>query len=101
MSYRRVLTATVVIALIVFAASHIRRTQADSTELNLSEMDVFADNPQQSIASGFDFSNIDRSVSACQDFNQFANGGWKARTSLVDGIDLTIEAFQRAQINRA
>ncbi|HWS89472.1 MAG TPA: M13 family metallopeptidase [Pyrinomonadaceae bacterium] len=27
---------------------------------------------------GFDLASLDRSASACQDFNQFANGGWKA-----------------------
>src|SRR5688500_14586599 len=27
---------------------------------------------------GFDLASIDRGASACQDFNQFANGGWKA-----------------------
>src|SRR5215204_1892328 len=26
---------------------------------------------------GFDLASIDRNASACQDFNQFANGGWK------------------------
>src|SRR5215207_7173472 len=26
---------------------------------------------------GFDLASIDRGASACQDFNQFANGGWK------------------------
>lgn len=83
MSYRRVLTTAVVIALIALAATHIRRTQANAPEKDLSTIDVFADNPQpQSIVSGFDFSSIDRSVSACQDFNQFANGGWKAKNPI-------------------
>ena len=27
---------------------------------------------------GFDLASLDRTASACQDFNQFANGGWKA-----------------------
>ena len=40
------------------------------------------DNPQNSIIAGFDFSNLDRSVSACQDFNQFANGGWMAKNPI-------------------
>jgi predicted metalloendopeptidase len=39
-------------------------------------IEVFADTPQKSVVAGFDFSNIDRSASACQDFNRFANGGW-------------------------
>ena len=28
---------------------------------------------------GFDTANLDRSANACQDFNQFANGGWMTR----------------------
>src|ERR1043166_10325517 len=28
---------------------------------------------------GFDLASLDRSVSACTDFNQFANGGWGAK----------------------
>src|SRR4051812_48645663 len=79
MSYRRVFTTLVFIALIAFVAVNIRSTQADSSNTDSSAIDVFADNPQQAVASGFDFSSIDRSVSACQDFDQFASGGWKAK----------------------
>jgi len=31
---------------------------------------------------GFDISSIDRSASACTDFNQFANGGWVAKNPI-------------------
>jgi putative endopeptidase len=31
---------------------------------------------------GFDLANLDRAASACQDFNQFANGGWNARNEI-------------------
>ncbi|PYS78447.1 MAG: hypothetical protein DMF66_06400, partial [Acidobacteria bacterium] len=31
---------------------------------------------------GFDIASLDRSVSACQDFNQFANGGWVAKNPI-------------------
>ncbi len=31
---------------------------------------------------GFDLASIDRGASACQDFNQFANGGWKASNQI-------------------
>ena len=31
---------------------------------------------------GFDVLSLDRSASACQDFNQFANGGWKAKNPI-------------------
>jgi putative endopeptidase len=31
---------------------------------------------------GFDLANLDRSVNACADFNQFANGGWNSRNAI-------------------
>jgi len=82
MSYRRVFTTAILISLVIFAATRIRTTQANSAALDLSTVDVFAADPQQAVTSGFDFSSIDRSVSACQDFNQFANGGWKAKNPI-------------------
>jgi len=82
MSYRRVLATAIFISLIAFTAMRGRDTQANSTMSDLSTIDVFADNPQQSVISGFDFSSIDRSVSACQDFNRFANGGWIDRNPI-------------------
>src|ERR1043166_10346380 len=81
MSLRRVLTTAVFISLIAFAATRGRSTQADSVLPELS-IEVFADNPQKSVVSGFDFTSIDRSVSACQDFNRFANGGWIAKNPI-------------------
>ena len=36
----------------------------------------------QNIVSGFDFSGIDKSVSACTDFFQFANGEWVKRNPI-------------------
>lgn len=77
MSYRRVLATAVFISLLGFAASRGRSTHAGST-LSEPSIEVLAD-PQQSMVSGFDFSSIDRSVNACQDFNRFANGGWMDR----------------------
>jgi len=81
MSCRRVLVIAVFISLVTIAATLSRSTLADST-LSASAIEVFADDPQPSVISGFDFSSIDRSVSACQDFNQFANGGWKAKNPI-------------------
>ncbi|HYX29955.1 MAG TPA: M13 family metallopeptidase, partial [Pyrinomonadaceae bacterium] len=75
MSYRRVLATALFLSLIVFEATRSRATHADAIP-PVRSIDVFADNPQQSVISGFDFSSIDHSVSACQDFNRFANGGW-------------------------
>jgi putative endopeptidase len=43
---------------------------------------LFIDSPQKAVSSGFDVSNLDRSANACQDFNQFANGGWMAHNSI-------------------
>ncbi len=40
------------------------------------------DQPQKSVVAGFDFANLDRSANACQDFNQFANGGWMAKNPI-------------------
>ena len=42
----------------------------------------FADKPQHSVVAGFDFSNLDRNAQACQDFNQFASGGWMAKNPI-------------------
>ncbi|MDQ3819833.1 MAG: M13 family metallopeptidase, partial [Acidobacteriota bacterium] len=43
---------------------------------------LFVDSPQKTVSYGFDFSNIDKSANACQDFNQFANGGWMAHNPI-------------------
>src|SRR5437763_4689556 len=74
--YRRALTLTVFISLIAFAGLRGRSSRAESETSEPLTIDVRADNPQQSVVAGFDFASIDRSVSACQDFNRFANGGW-------------------------
>jgi putative endopeptidase len=74
--YRRALTLIVLFSLIAVAALRARNSLADSVASDAPTIDVFADNPQQSVVAGFDFSSIDRSVNACQDFNRFANGGW-------------------------
>jgi putative endopeptidase len=34
------------------------------------------------VLPGFDLASIDRGAAACQDFNQFANGGWKAANQI-------------------
>jgi putative endopeptidase len=74
--YRRALTLAVLSSLITVAAMRARNSHADSVASGAVTIDVPADNPQQSVVAGFDFSSIDRSVNACQDFNRFANGGW-------------------------
>jgi putative endopeptidase len=37
---------------------------------------------QAAVLRGFDVSNLDRNARACQDFNQFANGGWIAKNAI-------------------
>src|SRR5689334_6708286 len=43
---------------------------------------LFVDSPQKTVSSGFNVANLDRSANACQDFNQFANGGWIAKNPI-------------------
>ena len=73
---RRALTLAVLVSLIAVVAIRARHSHADSVPSGALTIDVLADNPQQSVVAGFDFSSIDRSANACQDFNRFANGGW-------------------------
>ena len=82
MSYRRVFTLMALISLLALAAIHARESRANPANADLGTIEVFADNPQPSVIAGFDFSSIDRSVSACQDFNRFANGGWMAKNPI-------------------
>src|SRR5437879_643034 len=53
---------------------------ADASSSNGYVLDV--DDPQKTVIAGFDFANLDRSVSACRDFNQFANGGWMTKNPI-------------------
>jgi putative endopeptidase len=70
------------IAFVVVAFLPQRSGSAHSTESLQPVAEVAKDNPQNSIVAGFDFSNLDRSANACQDFNQFANGGWEAKNPI-------------------
>jgi putative endopeptidase len=69
------------IAFVVVAFSPQRTGNAHSIE-SLEPVAEAKDNPQNSIVAGFDFSNLDRSANACQDFNQFANGGWMTKNPI-------------------
>ena len=79
-SLRKSLVLSVLITLLGFAVTRNRSSSAASspevTADNPFTVDATADNPQDSVVAGFDFSNLDRSANACQDFNRFANGGW-------------------------
>src|SRR2546423_15515144 len=77
----RFLRSAVVIALValfVFVLSRAPHSSAYS-DTATPLVDTTKNDPQKSIVAGFDFSNIDRGASACQDFNQFASGGWGAK----------------------
>ena len=69
---RRFLLCVLSLSLIAFSIIVNQQGRAAAPE----GIEVFADNPQNSVVAGFDFSSLDRSASACQDFNRFANGGW-------------------------
>ncbi len=66
---RRPLLFVLFLSLITLSLTAGRQSRAGGPE-------VFADNPKTTVVAGFDFSSLDRSASACQDFNRFANGGW-------------------------
>src|SRR5258706_14127037 len=69
---RRAFLFVLSLSLIAISVTTIRQSRAAAPET----IEIFADTPQKSVVSGFDFSSLDRSASACQDFNRFANGGW-------------------------
>jgi putative endopeptidase len=65
-----------VISFCLVALSLTRGPQSRAA-LSASELpELFAGAPQKTVVAGFDFANLDRGASACQDFNRFANGGW-------------------------
>lgn len=74
-----------VILLAVIATTFIRSrntTAAFNSETPITFETDATDKPQNSVVAGFDFSNLDRNANACQDFNQFANGGWMAKNPI-------------------
>ena len=79
--YKFVVVSLIAIALVVIGSNQTRSTAASEVFV-ANDLTVVAGEQQKSVISGFDFSSIDRSVSACQDFNQFANGGWIARNPI-------------------
>ncbi len=94
---RRAFVFLLALSLIAIAVSIGRKSRAASAPDALSikfvadtdaspgapeSLTVNADDPQKSVIAGFDFSNLDRNAQACQDFNQFANGGWMAKNPI-------------------
>src|SRR3989442_2157426 len=92
LSYRRVLLFVLTISLIALSTltsdkSHAAfdpsaQLSSGSSPLSIESANPDRDDPQKTVIAGFDFGNLDRSVSACQDFNQFANGGWMAKNPI-------------------
>jgi putative endopeptidase len=80
--YRRALTLVLVVFLAALAVIRGRSIAADSATFQPSAIEETAHQPQNSVVAGFDFSNLDRSANACQNFNQFANGGWMVRNAI-------------------
>src|SRR5438876_3237149 len=79
---RRVFLLVLSLTLIAVTVIHSRAGRAAIGAPDSSAVEPFADKPQPSVVAGFDFSNLDRSAQACQDFNQFANGGWMAKNPI-------------------
>jgi predicted metalloendopeptidase len=79
--YRYAVVVVFVGLFIAIAFSASRRISANS-HADVESTESVGDNPQKSIIAGFDFSNIDKSANACQDFNQYANGGWMAKNAI-------------------
>ena len=67
------------LSLIAISIASSQKSRAAIGTSDTSAGEPFAENPQQTVVAGFDFANLDRNASACQDFNQFASGGWMAK----------------------
>ncbi|MDT5121999.1 MAG: putative endopeptidase [Acidobacteriota bacterium] len=82
---RRLILAVLSLSLIALSLTASRTSRAAFTEVATEDPDplgLFVDSPQKIVSSGFDTANLDRSANACQDFNQFANGGWIAKNEI-------------------
>jgi putative endopeptidase len=73
---RRAFLIVLSLALIALSLTASRTSRAAFTEVDSDPLGLFVDSPQKALNSGFDPANLDRAANACQDFNQFANGGW-------------------------
>ena len=79
---RRALLIVLSLALIALSMTASRTSRAAFNEADSDPLGLFVGSPQKAVASGFDPANLDRSANACQDFNQFANGGWIAKNQV-------------------
>ncbi|PYS50664.1 MAG: M13 family peptidase [Acidobacteria bacterium] len=83
---RRVFLVALSVSLIAISMTASRTSRAAFTPpeqaTDPDPYGLFVDSPQKTVSSGFDFSNLDKSANACQDFNQFATGGWMAHNAI-------------------
>ncbi len=80
---RRLLSAGVlsVVMLLALLSAQGGRTGEAASFSNEAEASAFFVDAQQT-ARALDPANLDKSVSACVDFNQFANGGWNTKNPI-------------------
>ena len=81
-SYRYALVLIAIVAVFAIGLTPLRHGSAHANADAGTIVESSDDKPQNSVVAGFDFSNIDRTANACQDFNQFANGGWIAKNPI-------------------
>jgi putative endopeptidase len=79
---RRALMFVMFISLIALSLTSGRKSRAAFAESYLDSPERFVEAPPKTVVAGFDFSNLDRSAQACQNFNQFANGGWVVKNPI-------------------
>jgi putative endopeptidase len=82
LSCRRALLFVLSISLIALSLTTGRKSRAAFTESDFDSLGLFVETPPKTVVAGFDFSNLDRSAQACQNFNQFANGGWVVKNPI-------------------
>jgi predicted metalloendopeptidase len=80
---RRALLFVLGLSLIAIMMTATRRNlAAGDNPLAGESLDSSDSKPDKTVIAGFDFANLDRNASACENFNQFANGGWMAKNEI-------------------
>ncbi len=71
------------LALVAVPSSHAALTANDEHHISTEAADV-QERAKQATAEihGFDTASLDKTCSPCNDFNQFANGGWQAKNPI-------------------
>jgi putative endopeptidase len=63
-------------------SSHAARSASDTNEILTDAPDAQTSASQKAEIHGFDTASLDKTCSPCNDFNQFANGGWQAKNQI-------------------